>query len=55
MSATFSSKAVPSKVPVFVDEELTCLICDSYSVEENKVSYECHNCGTTWKVNNLDR
>ncbi len=55
MNSAFSSKTAPRKVSVFVDEELTCPICDSYDVAEERLKFECHTCGTSWKVNNLDR
>ena len=49
MSLAFQSSQ-PIKQTRFVDEELTCPLCESYEVAEQHLSYQCTTCGVEWKI-----
>ena len=42
--------SVSQSGPIFVEEDITCPICDSYKVTETLFNYSCAVCGTTWKT-----
>lgn len=49
MQTAFKSQQPPRIAPKFVNDEVTCPLCESYHINEGDVRFECLTCGTTWK------
>ena len=40
---------------IFLEDDMVCPICESYSVEETKIKFLCADCGSTWKTFSLEK
>jgi len=51
LKSSFRSLDKPVKVNVLVSHEVTCPVCESYEIEEDRsCEYACLTCGVSWKI-----